>query len=112
MAPQSKTALLQPSFIDLIISDEILLNRNPSLSQVVLKHNMHSPCGAFDPSAVCIDDRICKKRSPKQFVEETVHENAQIYINYRQKARDDGDGTAPWTYRAPKEGTTTRIIDK
>lgn len=72
---------------------------------------MHSLCGAFNPSAVCKDDGICMKRFPKQFVWETGHYNAQLYITYRQRASDDGGETASWTYRAPGESSTTAIID-
>lgn len=80
MAPQSKTVLLQPSFIDSINSTEISPNTISSLRQDVLKHNMHSVCGVFNPSFVCMDDGIKTKQFSKQFMVETGCSDAKLHI--------------------------------
>lgn len=49
MIAEWRSALLQPSFIDSIISADIPANKNPSLCQFVLKDNMHSPLRSVQP---------------------------------------------------------------
>lgn len=82
---ESKTNVLQPSFVNRIISAEIPSTGNPLLREVVLKHNTHSICEEFNSSAVCMHDGICTKRFPIQFVEEKGHGVSQMYVIYRRR---------------------------
>lgn len=62
MTPQLKTNLLNPAFIDTIISAEIPAEQNSLQRQVILKHNIHNPCGHLISSAVCMIDNLCSKQ--------------------------------------------------
>lgn len=78
MTPQPKTNLLDPAFIDTIISAEILNMENNLCGQVVHEHNKHSRCGHLNPSAVCMIGNYCTKRFPKDLVEETGRDESQL----------------------------------
>lgn len=80
MTPESKASLVDPSFIDTIISAKIPNVSNSLLRQVVRKYNLHILCESFRPSAVCMDDDACTKRFPKEFVDETGHDIIQKYV--------------------------------
>lgn len=82
MTPDLKVAPLQLSFGDSIISAENPDEANPTLRQVVLKHNMHYKFGDFNPSAVCLYNEMCTKHFFKQFLSETGHNEAQMYVTY------------------------------
>lgn len=112
MTQDSKVALHQPSYEDSIRYAEIPNEMNPILYQFMLRHNMHNLCGGFNPSAVCMDDKTCTKHFPKQFVKKTAHHKAQLYVTYRRRSPDCGEGTASWTYRLPGGQTMTRQIDR
>lgn len=111
MTPASKVNLLNPTFVDTIISAEILDEQHRLLRQIVLKHNMHNPCGHLNPFAVCMIDNICSKRFPKDFVDETGHDEAQLYVMYRRRSPDSGGETALWIYRTPEGSSVTGTID-
>lgn len=83
----SETALLQSSTIDCITSVETPPPPNPCLRQLVVKHNMHSLCGAFNPSAQCMNDVMCSKRFPKQLVGKAVHNKSQLPLVDCQKVQ-------------------------
>lgn len=64
MTPDSKIALLQPKFVDSIISTENPNVANFTIFQVVPKLNMNSLCSAYNAYAVLIDDGMCTKPLP------------------------------------------------
>jgi len=61
----------------------------PRLFAVVKQCMVHGPCGTVNPSAACLDPitKECKRRFPKDFVEETVLED-NSFPKYRRP--DDG----------------------
>ncbi|KAL6508488.1 hypothetical protein OROHE_021621 [Orobanche hederae] len=63
------------------------IDLHPHLHACVVRHMMHGPCGLLNPSNVCMRDRKCKNRYPKDYVESTSqHEDS--YPMYRR--RNDG----------------------
>lgn len=76
----SKVNLLNPAFVDRIISADFPDEPHLLLRQVVLKHNMQNPCVHLDPSTVCMTDRICSKHFPKPFVDDIGHDKAQMCV--------------------------------
>lgn len=111
MTSQSKTTLAHTLFVDSIISEKILPASSSTLCQVIPKHNMHRLCESFNPSAVYMDDGICTKWFPKQFVEKTGHHNAQLSVAYRRRAPDSGVRIASWTCHTPGGTPTTETAD-
>lgn len=98
---------LNLTFVDTIISAKIPNKQNSLLRQVVLYHNMHNPWGHLSPSAACMLDNICSEHFPNVFVDETVHDGAQMYITYLERSPNFGRETAPWTYRTPEGSSIT-----
>lgn len=85
-----KTALLQPSFIDSVFSAQVSRNKNTSLGQIALMHDKHILCRALNSSAVSMDEGICTKWFPKQFLKETGQDDAQMYLTFcLRRATDD-----------------------
>lgn len=105
LASDSKTMVLQPSFVNTIIPAEIPNTSKPLSRWFVFKHNIQNLRGEFNSSVVFLDDGICTKRFLKQFVEETDHRECQVFNTYSCPALEDGGKTAPcwepapWTYR-------------
>ncbi|KAK7376137.1 hypothetical protein VNO78_34991 [Psophocarpus tetragonolobus] len=57
---------------DSIIRAEIpKIEQEPQLYTVVLKHMIHGPCGTSNPRSPCMKNGKCKKRYPKQFLDDT-----------------------------------------
>lgn len=113
MTPQSKTNLLDPTFIDTIISGEIPNEQNALLRQIVLKkHNMHISRSHLSPPAVRKTYNSRSKRFPIDFDDETGHNEAQLYITYRRWSLNAGGKTAPWIYRTPKRASIMGTVDK
>ena len=54
---ETKNNLKNPVNVDKIISAEIPPDSDPELRDVVLKHNVHVPCGEENPQAVCMGVR-------------------------------------------------------
>ncbi|KAL6579387.1 hypothetical protein OROMI_009603 [Orobanche minor] len=71
-------------FVSAEIPDIIL---HPHLHSCVVSHMMHGPCGLLNPSNVCMRDRKCKNRYPKDFVDCTSQHD-DSYPMYRR--RNDG----------------------
>lgn len=111
MTSKSKTNLLDPTFIDTIISAKLRDKQNTLLFQVVLKHIVHNPYGYLNPSAVCMMGKFCSKNFPKEFVDETNHDESQLYVNYRRRSPKPGSETAPRTYQTPRKPSIISTID-
>ncbi|KAL6541118.1 hypothetical protein OROMI_025001 [Orobanche minor] len=71
-------------FVSAEIPDIIL---HPHLHSCVVMHMMRGPCGLLNPSNVCMRDRKCKNRYPKDFVDCTSQHD-DSYPMYRR--RNDG----------------------
>lgn len=56
---------------------------------------MYKVSGVFNSSNMCMADGMCSKRSPTLDVDETGHDDSQLYIAYRRSAPGDGCETAP-----------------
>ncbi len=49
--------------IDRIVCAEIPdVHLNPRLHAIVIKNMIHGPCGAINPTCVCMDKNECKKK--------------------------------------------------
>ena len=81
---------LRPHEIDTVIKAEIPdPNEDPLLYQLVIKHMVHCPCCAKNPSAKCMKKNKCEKGFPKQFTEHTITDN-KGYPLYRRKSPENG----------------------
>lgn len=73
--------------IDSIVMAELPdVSINPQLHNIVSRCMIHGPCGSLNPAAPCMENGICTKGFPKEFVSET-HSNVNGYPIYRR--RDD-----------------------
>lgn len=71
--------------VDKIISAEIPNKiTHPQLYDMVIKHNIHGPCGNLNPNCVCMVDGKCSKQFPKPFCEETDI-SKETYPKYRRR---------------------------
>ena len=62
----SKQRLKNPLNIDKIISADIPSSEYPELRAIILRQNIHNPCGAnIDLNGVCMVQGQCSKRYPK-----------------------------------------------
>ena len=62
------TFQLVPENVDRCISAEIPdINVDPELHALVIKHMVHGPCGALNPSAPCMKNGVCSKNYPFDF---------------------------------------------
>ena len=62
------TFQLVPENVDRCISAEIPdINVDPELHALVIKHMVHGPCGALNPSAPCMKNGVCSKNYPFAF---------------------------------------------
>ncbi|XP_022894082.1 uncharacterized protein LOC111408566 [Olea europaea var. sylvestris] len=74
--------------VDKIVSCEILdKNIHPYLHSVIVKHNMHGPCGNLNPKNICIEKNSCKNKYPKDYCNSTIFGD-NSYPLYRR--RDNG----------------------
>ena len=66
--------LRTPEDIDRFISAELPDPiREPELYSIIVKHNVHGPCGEMNLNALCMQSsNTCSKKYPKEFREETV----------------------------------------
>lgn len=80
---EDKNKLDTPDKINNLISAEIPdPETDPRLDELVMKHMLHGPCGAW-----CQKDGKCSKKIPKNFQEETIIDE-EGYPKYRR--RDNG----------------------
>jgi hypothetical protein len=77
--------LREPEDYDRVVRAEIpKVEFEPQLYEAVLKHMIHGPCGRLNQNSPCMKDGQCKKRYPKEFVEETRQGN-DSYPQYRRQ---------------------------
>ncbi|XP_041017911.1 uncharacterized protein LOC121260131 [Juglans microcarpa x Juglans regia] len=73
------------SFDEIVLAEILDKNTNMHLHNVVVKHMMHGPCGALNPSNVCMKrNGCCKSNSPKNYAYATTVGNDSFPI-YRRK---------------------------
>ncbi|KAI5390770.1 hypothetical protein KIW84_075891 [Lathyrus oleraceus] len=60
------------------------LECEPQLHEVVVRHMIHGPCGIINRKSPCMKDGHCKKRYPKQFLDET-RQGTDSYPEYRRR---------------------------
>ncbi|XP_057299444.1 uncharacterized protein LOC130630062 [Hydractinia symbiolongicarpus] len=78
--------------IDSVISAEILNQQeHPELFQIVRSCMIHVACGHLNPNSRCMEDGVCTKRFPKNFLASTLAEG-NGYPLYR--CRDNGHDCA------------------
>ncbi|XP_063993665.1 uncharacterized protein LOC135171207 [Diachasmimorpha longicaudata] len=84
---------IRPEEIDQIISAEI---PNPLIDQelfdIVTKHMIHGPCGAFNMTSSCMENGKCKKKFPKPYTNDTIT-NVDGYPMYRRRNSENGGHT-------------------
>jgi hypothetical protein len=77
--------LRDPEEYDSVVSAEIPnVQCEPHLHAAVLKHMIHGPCGTLNHRSPCMKDGHCKKRYPKEFLNETRRGN-DSYPQYRRR---------------------------
>ena len=85
---------IRPDQIDGVISAEFPnKDDDPTLHEIVTKHMVHGPCGAYNPSAPCMREGRCSKKFPKPFQCQTSTGD-DGYPKYRRRSTDDGGRTA------------------
>ena len=88
-----------PEDIDKLISAEIPDKEvNPKLYDIIVKNNIHGPCGKFNTESPCMetDDRgkrFCSKDFPKD-CQESTSLTEFTYPKYRRRSPADGGFTA------------------
>ena len=88
-----------PEDVDRMISAEIPDKMlNPELFKIIVKNNIHGPCGAINKQSPCmeVDDRgrlFCTKEFPKSFQDETSLTEF-TYPKYRRRSPENGGNTA------------------
>ena len=75
------------------ISQEMKVKRQP-LWDIVLNNMIHGPCGTQNPTNVCMEKGICKKKFPKPFQKESSIDQKRSYPIYRRRSPQDGGRTA------------------
>ncbi len=71
--------------VDRIVSAEIPCSINqPKAYETVIKCMNHGYCGLLNPQSPCMDNGICTKKYPKQFIEATTIQN-DGYPTYRRR---------------------------
>ena len=69
---QDNDKLRDPEDYDSIVRVEISKSEEkPQLHDVVLKHMIHGSCTTLNPRSPCMKHNECKKKYPKEFLEET-----------------------------------------
>ncbi|XP_057664480.1 uncharacterized protein LOC130898900 [Diorhabda carinulata] len=90
---------IRPEEIDQIISAEIpdpLIDQE--LFDIVTKHMIHGPCGAFNMTSPCMENGKCKKNFPKPHTNDTITD-IDGYPMYRRRSTENGGHT--FTMRLP-----------
>ena len=90
---------IRPEEIDQIISAEIpdpLIDQE--LFDIVTKHMIHGPCGAFNMTSPCMENGKCKKNFPKPHTNDTISD-IDGYPMYRRRSTENGGHT--FTMRLP-----------
>ncbi|XP_072392261.1 uncharacterized protein [Diabrotica undecimpunctata] len=93
------TYRIRPEEIDQIISAEIpdpLIDQE--LFDIVTKHMIHGPCGAFNMTSPCMENEKCKKNFPKPHTNDTITD-IDGYPMYRRRSTENGGHT--FTMRLP-----------
>ena len=63
---------IRPFQVNQIISAEIpCTDEDPLLHKTVTTNMIHGPCGVLNPTSPCMQNGICSKRYPKQYISET-----------------------------------------
>jgi hypothetical protein len=76
--------------IDQIIRAELPDNsKDPVLFDIVTKHMIHGPCGLLNPNSPCMKDKVCTKRYPREFLNET-QTGVDGYPLYRRRKPENG----------------------
>ena len=64
--------LRDPQDLDSIICAEIPdYDTDPDLYNIITSSMVHGPCGILNTRSMCMEDGICSKGYPKEFIEET-----------------------------------------
>ncbi|KAI5399296.1 hypothetical protein KIW84_064602 [Lathyrus oleraceus] len=82
---ESNDKLRDPKDYDSMVRAEIpKLECEPQLHEAVVRHMIHGPCGIINRKSPCMKDGHCKKRYPKQFLDET-RQGTDSYPEYRRR---------------------------
>ncbi|XP_050897527.1 uncharacterized protein LOC127104385 [Lathyrus oleraceus] len=80
---ESNDKLRDPKDYDSMVRAEIpKLECEPQLHEAVVRHMIHGPCDIINRKSPCMKDGHCKKRYPKQFLDET-RQGTDSYPEYR-----------------------------
>ncbi|XP_068466667.1 uncharacterized protein [Phaseolus vulgaris] len=82
---QDNDKLRDPEDYDSIVRAKIPKSEEePQLHESVLKQMIHGPCGTLNPRSPCMKQNQCKKKYPKEFLEETRQGN-DSYPQYKKR---------------------------
>ncbi|XP_050877630.1 uncharacterized protein LOC127081419 [Lathyrus oleraceus] len=82
---ESNDKLHDPKDYDIMVRAEIpKLECEPQLHEAVVRHMIHGPYGIINRNSPCMKDGHCKKRYPKQFLDET-RQGTDSYPEYRRR---------------------------
>ena len=73
------------SQVDKFISAEI--PKDPRLREIILRNNVHGPCGPSDPNCPCMQDGSCTKRFPKEPAD-TSYIDDRGYAQFRRRCKE------------------------
>ena len=77
--------------IDRLVSAELPMGQDQAeLRDLVEALMTHGPCGALNPSCLCMQNGMCTKKYPKQFQNETTWFEGG-YPHYRRRESQDGE---------------------
>jgi len=82
------------------ISARIPPETAPALRKLVLKTNIHGPCGTQNPTSPCMKDGKCSKFYPRTFVSSTTDGDGS-YFEYRGRSPEFRGKTATVTRAGP-----------
>lgn len=105
-----KVALLQRDCVYNIISAEIQACKSQLSREVILQLNIHNVCSECNPSSVYMNDEMCPKRLPKNFVIPIEQNDAQLYGTYRRRSPQSSGETSPRNY-CPKRVSLLSLLD-
>ncbi|KAI5382125.1 hypothetical protein KIW84_UN0148 [Lathyrus oleraceus] len=82
---ESNDKLRDPKDYDSMVRADLpKLECEPQLHEAVIRHMIHGPCGIINRKSPCMKDGHCKKRYPKQFLDET-RQGTDSYPEYRRR---------------------------